>query len=338
MKIALLLAFTAFVGSNAGQYVVGFGDTLWELSLHFYGTPLRWEEILAANPHVSSPQSLVPGMVLLIPGEVLTGVSSGYGSDYTISIPTSAVMNRSSEPILSRLQREGAGMVSFDGITYLGTILQVNTEEESRFRFAQGLPGDLLEIDFGSSDGVMPGQVYQIIREGETVTDPLTDDEGVVYRVAGVCSVVETTPATAIVVLEHGYLAVREGDLVIPYSAGGDVFINNEPAVGTTTVHVLALKNPDNRSAYAFDVVYINAGREAGLEPGDVFSAYTYGELFETGDNETIVSADIPVADIVILTTERRSAAAMVVSNRSAMLVSPGDRLYLVRSQEALAR
>lgn len=337
MKIAVLLAIAALTASTAGEYVVGFGDTLWELSLHFYGTPLRWEEILAANPHVPDPQSLVPGMLLSIPGITSSGITYSPGV-HTVNIPTSAIVNRSSEPILSRLQREGAGMVSFDGLTPLGRVIQVNTEEELENRFKMGLPGDLLEIDFGSERGVESGQVFHIVREGEAVTDPLTGDRGRVYRVAGVCSVLETTSATSVVKLEHGYLAVREGDLVIPYRASGEVYINNEPAVGNTVVHVLALKNPDNRNAYAFDVVYINAGTEAGFNPGDVFSAYSYGEQYEQPGGTDILTADIPVADIVILTTERRSAAAMIVCNRSAKLVAPGDRLYLVRSQTALPR
>lgn len=337
MKIAVLLAITALTASTAGEYVVGFGDTLWELSLHFYGTPLRWEEILAANPQVSSPQSLVPGMVLTIPGVTQAGASYSPGN-YTVNVPTSAIVNRSSEPILSRLQREGAGMVSFDGFAPLGRIIQVNTEEEAENRFSMGLPGDLLEIDFGSDRGVEAGQVFHIMREGETVNDPFTGDRGRVYRVAGVCSVLETTPSTSIVKLEHGYLAVRDGDLVTPYRAAGEVYINNLPVVGNTAVYVLALKNPDNRNAYAFDVIYINAGTEAGFSPGDVFSAYSYGEQYELMSGTEILTADIPIADVVILTTERRSAAAMVVSNRSATLVAPGDRLYLVRSQTAPAR
>lgn len=337
MKIAVLLAVTVMAVTTAGEYVVGFGDTLWELSIHFYGTPLRWEEILAANPHVRGPEYLYPGMLLHIPGAGYTGVSYGAGS-YSVTIPSSAVVNRSSDPILSRLQREGAGLVSFDGMSALGRVVQVNTEEVADFRFSQGLPGDLLEIDYGSDRGAEPGQVFRLLREGESVTDPLNGSRGRVYRVSGVCRVLETTPATSIVKLEHGYLAVSEGDLVTPYSISGDVYVNNEPAVGNTAVHVLALKNPDNRAAYAFDVIYINAGSEAGFNPGDVFSAYSYGEQYETQSGAVLVTADLPIADIVILTTERRSAAAMVVSNRSARLVTPGDRLYLVRSQVASAR
>ena len=337
MKIAVLLMVTVAASSIAGDYVVGFGDTLWELSLNFYGTPLRWEEILAANPHVRGPRYLYPGMVLNIPGAGYIGAQSGSGF-YSASVPTAVGSGRASEPILSRLQREGAGMVSFDTVTPLATVVQVNTEEERERRFATALPGDILEIDYGSSQGVEVGQVFHLIREGEWVTDPFSGDRGRVYRVAGVCRVLETTPATSIVKLEHAYLGVREGDFVVPYSSVGEVYINNEPVAGNTAVHVLALKNPDNRSAYAFDVVYINAGSEARFSPGDVFSAYTYGEQVETRGGEIIVTADIPIADLVILTTERRSAAALVVSNRASRLITAGDRLYLVRSQVAPTR
>ncbi len=331
MKIAVLLAVIA-VSAIAGDYLVGYGDTLWDLSLHFYGTPLRWEEILAANPQIEGPEYLYPGMIINIPGALNSPGIQGSGA-YTLSIPASAVINRSSEPVLSRLQREGAGMVAFDPVTPVGTVIQVNTEEDSRFRFDSGLPGDLLEIDYGSQQGAEPGQILHILREGEEVEDPADGDRGRVYRVAGVCSVTETRPSTSVVQLEHGYLAVREGDLVLPYRISEDVLINNEPSTGNFSVYVLALKNPDNRRAYAFDVVYINEGTEAGIRPGDVFSAYTYGEQYDTGGDEILITADIPVADLVILTTERRSASAMVVSNRSAVLISPGDRLYLVKSQ-----
>lgn len=331
MKTAALLTVTVFAMSLAGEYVVGLGDTLWELSLHFYGTPLRWEEILAANPHVRGPRHLYPGTVLTIPGAGytgLTGVSPGY-----VSIATAAVQSRTSEPILSRLQREGAGMVAFETVTPLARVVQVNTEEEKSFRFEMALPGDLIEIDYGTDRGVEEGQVFHILREGETVTDPFTGDRGRVYRVAGVCRVLETMPATSIAKLEHGYLAVRNGDLILPYTVADEVYINNEPVATSVSVYVLALKNPDMRNAYAFDVVYLNAGSDARVSPGDVFSAFSYGEQVQGTRGETVVTADIPVADLVILTTESRSSAAMVVSNRSSRLIAPGDRLYLVRSQ-----
>ncbi len=331
MKVAVLLVIMA-VSAMAGTYLVGYGDTLWDLSLHFYGTPLRWEEILAANPQIGGPEQLCPGMLINIPGALNS--TGGYGPEVrTVSIPASTVVNWSSEPILSRLQREGAGMVAFDPVAPLGRVVQVNTEEDARFRFDSGLPGDMLEIDYGSSQGAAPGQVLRIFREGEEVRDPSTGGRGRVYRAAGVCSVIETRPSTAVVQLEHGYLAVREGDLVFPYRASEEVLINNEPSTRDFSVHVLALKNPDTRRAYVFDVVYINAGAEAGIRPGDVFSAFTCGERYDVGDHEVIITADLPVADLVILTTERLSASAMVVSNRSALLISPGDILWLTKSQ-----
>lgn len=317
--------------SQAGVYEVGYGDTLWDLSIWFYGTPEKWQDILLANPDLRGAEYLVPGMMLQIPD-----ASTGYGngsSSYITDIPEGAVIIRSSEPILSRLQREGAGFVTYTPIDPTGYILETNAEEEGVYRHLTALPGDIVELDVGSTDGIEVGSVFHILRPGESVENPETGTVGTVVRVAGVCRVTETSPSTAIAKVEHSYLPAMAGDAVVPYQPAGDIWINNEPAATSTMLWVLGFRDPDRITGYTYDIVYLSAGSQQGIQAGDVFTAYAAGTQVEDREGAWVTTADIPIADLVVLATEPGTCSAMIVSSRTANLIETGDRLYLTRSQ-----
>jgi len=330
-NVGLLLALLV-TACFAAQYEVGYGDTLWDISIYFYGTPEKWGDILAANPDVQGVEYLIPGMILEIPNAA-GGVSLSGVSSYVTEIPAGAVVIRSSEPILSRLQREGAGFISYTPLAPEGYVIATNAEEEGVYRHLTALPGDLLELDFGADQGVEVGRVFHILRRGEEVEDPDTGNKGNIIRVAGVCQVISATPSTCIAKVEHGYLPIVEGDAVVPYQAAGDIRIENEPGVDRGSLWVLGFRDPDRHTGYMYDVVYLSAGSSQGINPGDVFSAYSAGEQVQDINGDWLATAEIPIADLVILTTEARSSAALIVSSRTANLIEIGDRLYLTRSQ-----
>ncbi|MCK5131101.1 MAG: LysM peptidoglycan-binding domain-containing protein [Candidatus Sabulitectum sp.] len=330
-RVTLLFALLA-TASVASEYVVGYGDTLSDISVHYYGTWEKWVDILEANPDLRGAEYLVPGMVLRIPD--VTGVTSVSGSTrYVTEIPAGAVLIRSSEPILSRIQRESAGFISYSALNPLGYVLATNAEEEGIYRHLTALPGDLLELDFGADQGVEVGKVYHILRKCEEIEDPETGDKGHVIRVAGVCQVESITPSTSIAKVQHGYLLIAEGDCLVPYQAAGDIWIQNEPGVDRGLLWVLGFRDPDRNCAYTYDVIYLSAGSSQGITPGDVFTAYSASEQVEDANDQLVYTAEIPIADVVVLTAEARSCAALIVSTRTANLIELGDKLYLSRSQ-----
>jgi LysM repeat protein len=53
-------------GAAARSYVIQAGDTLAEISSVFYGSPIHWRTLVAANPGLD-PANLTPGQALTIP-------------------------------------------------------------------------------------------------------------------------------------------------------------------------------------------------------------------------------------------------------------------------------
>jgi nucleoid-associated protein YgaU len=56
-------------GLSVGKHTVQKGDTLEGIALATLGKASLWKEILAANPKISDPRKIRPGMVLQLPGQ-----------------------------------------------------------------------------------------------------------------------------------------------------------------------------------------------------------------------------------------------------------------------------
>jgi len=324
----------AATGASAAvsTYVAGYGDTLWDISNRFYGTHEYWDDILAANPSLASPEALQPGMELVLP-EIAGAVVQASGDVYTttyVQAPTLAA----STPMLSRLRLETAGFIAVDPLQPDGVVLGVNVEEAEGIANDDAYAGDLVEVDLGSADGVVNGTVFTILSEGQTAIDPESGGElGPIIRIAGVCRVVGVTESTSVTLLEHSYRAVHAGDPIVYYRPAGNVAVNSVPVLDEISVWVVAFQDDDFPDAYTFDVVYLNRGSDAGLAAGDAFEAYRYGPVAEGLDGQMVEMADIPVAEVVILSVQRTTCSAIVSVNRTGDLIQTGDRLHLARRQ-----
>ena len=331
--VGLFLAPVAAEAENY-EYMIGYGDTLWDLAVRFYGDPQRWEEILGANPELSGPGSLRPGETIVIPG--VEGDIQGEVGQSAVDYSTVTVPNRAANvPMLSRLRIETAGWVATEPLNPMGYVIGVDVEETDALRKDVAIMGDLLELDLGSNDGVEPGAVYTLLRECEMVDDPETGEHlGQVIRVTGLCRVLETRNETSIAKLEHAYLPVEAGEVATPYESAGDVYINPQPSVEDLTAYVVGVRNPRIEDAFPYDVVYINRGASDNLSVGDMFAVYEYGETVTTPAGETVETADIPVVEMVILTTTPQTASALLSNSLNSNLIQAGERVHLVRRSQ----
>lgn len=328
----LTLAATTATAA-VSTYVVGYGDTLSDISFRFYGTSEYWDEILAANPYISAPEALQPGMELILPDVPGGAVRSSSAEAYTVSYVQAPTL-AANAPMISRLRLEQAGFIAVDPIQAVAQVVGVNVEEDEAAANDDAYVGDIIEIDLGSGSDVSVGAVYTILDSGETAIDPETGEElGPVVRVAGVCRVLAVTSSTSVALVEQSCMTSKVGDLLIPYQPAGNVPVNSQPTTDDLSVWVVALQDSDATTAYAYDVLFLNKGSEAGLRAGDVFQAFEYGSTATGLDGDLIQTADIPIAEVVILSVQRTTCSAIVSQNRTNDLLLVGDRLHLARRQ-----
>ena len=329
LPVLVLLAGALVTVDAARTHVIRYGDTLWDLSIRYYNTPFHWEDILEANP-TAEVRYLMPGEELMIPDIYATHTSS-YDSEFTGAYITSATSSRS---LLSRLVLETAGMVTDDPPDPVSYIIDTDVEEMDEFSDEFTFSGDLIAIDIGQDQGVEINRVYKIYERGEEIRHPRTGALiGNVIRVAGVCRVIDTDPSSSIALLEHCYIPVNIGDFLVPYSSSAPVEVSTSDVVEELDAYVLAFRDKDLERAYSYDVVYIDRGSEDGLQPGDIYTMYKYGETLHSPSGEMVTTPDVELSELIILDTRQETSAAMIFSISTSELISVGDRIEIIRKQ-----
>ncbi|NOQ22648.1 MAG: LysM peptidoglycan-binding domain-containing protein [Candidatus Aegiribacteria sp.] len=333
LSVLILLIGAVFsVSAAARTHYVRYGDTLWELSIHYYNTPFHWEDILNANPFLEGVEYLQPGSELILPdisGTTITqqAFDSGFSGVYITS-------GTSSRPILSRLILETAGMVTSDPPDAVSYIIELDVENEEEYSGLASYPGDLVAIDIGRDQGVMIDMVYKIYETGEEVRHPQTGITlGNVIRVAGVCRVIDTSISSSVVLIEHAFLPVITGDFLVPYTSSAPIPVAGSIVVEDIDAYIIAFKNPDLERAYSYDIVYIDRGTDDGLSPGDIFSMFKYGHEVVSPSGATVMTPDLPISELIIVETLQNTSAALITSVSTTDLVCIGDKIELIRKQ-----
>jgi hypothetical protein len=329
--LAILLTGTFSIASGARTHYIRYGDTLWDLSMQYYDNPFYWDKILSANPGVEV-RYLQPGTELIIPDIFGEMAIVDQGTLYAGGIYTTS--SSSSRPLISRLVLETAGMVTDTPLQPSGYVIDTDLEEEDPFEDINSYPGDLLAIDIGWDDGVQPDMVYKLYKHGEAVRHPVTGALlGDVYRVSGVCRVVDTDQGSSVALLEHSYIPVTYGDMLVPYNAASPIPVASSETVEDLDAYVLAFQDAEMERIYSYDVAYIDRGSSDGLRPGDIYCMYKYGEQVMDPAGGTEVTPDVQVAELIVLNTTDDTAAVMVFSVSTSDLVRIGDRIELIRRQ-----
>lgn len=333
VTLSILIVLSVFSFAMADRmHQINYGDTLWDISIRYYNTPFHWEDILQANESLEGVEFLSPGSELIIPDIYTTTVSTS-GSNTSVNMYTTSLA--SSRSLLSRLVLETTGMVTHNPPAPVCYIVGVNTDDVDAYASEFAMPGDMIALDIGQNQGVEIERVYKIYNIGEEVRHPETGEElGKVFRVAGVCRVVSTSPTASIALIEHAFLPVIVGDFLIPYTSIAPVEVSSNGVVSGMDAWIIAFQDPDIERAYAFDIVFLDRGSEDGLQSGDIFDMYKYGQLFDSPSGSTVVTPNIPVSGLIILSATLNNSAAMIFSSSSIDLIEIGDRIELAREQQ----
>lgn len=178
---------------------------------------------------------------------------------------------------------------------------------------------DVVYIAVRSRPGVKVGDRFLLFHSENTVRHPVTRKYfGELYRIAGILEVTKvneegSTTATAKIILSFG--AAEKGCLLMPYQEPTLIYPVAQRPTKNLTGHLLEVT--DRRSINGqVDVVYLDKGKENGVDPGDRYLVYA------DGGNKSGVSKVIGEVEVILVKT--RTATAVVKKSTDAL--SRGDR------------
>jgi hypothetical protein len=273
---------------NKNVHVVQEGDTLWDISAHYFGDAWRWPEVWSYNPEITNPHWIYPlDQVRLTPEQLKSdqalaraGGGSGAG-DSTAGMLAGTEMAPS--VIVPRGQRtpgsiflRNEGYLDREALKTIGQVIGGNEEHMMLS------PSDQVYVRFKSDHPVRAGEQYAVFREiQEWERDPA--EQGQLVRIHGTIVVrsydAKKRVARGVIIealdpIERGYYVAkidRRFDLVPP-----------KKNTATVVAKVIAALRP--RSLLSYDnVVFLNVGEGKGIQPGNRFFVVRRGDNWMEG-------------------------------------------------------
>lgn len=342
-------------GQAGRVHVVVHGDTLWDISDAYLGTPWVWPSIWKDNRDIENPDLIYPGdRIWITPTEMrpvsreeadrllsarppeqdqgemaaLEGTPAAVPED---SGPAPIVVPPAATHETGRSVRvpdmEMSGLVASEVLDEAASVVDSPVD---RTMIGQG---DLIYIGLGQGE-VAVGDEFQIVRKMERVHD-LDSGADLGYHVAilGWARVTAVNAETATALVRMSVDPIERGDPVLPRKKRDTEVMLKQAPEGTQGRIVFM---PNNRLYMGGDDrVFLNRGSLHGLEVGTELEVYEPGGLRKDPVRGTEVQTpDEVIAHLVVVDLDPETATAMVLDSESEITL--GDR-FRPLSQPAVA-
>lgn len=306
-------------------YTIQEGDTLWDLSDHFFDSPWLWPELWQENDQIPNPHRIYPGeRIRLYQKE---------GSDTFTLIPPekeSTVEESAAATEAPDKSREGkdavyflypsmdqVGFITKDDIIPMATIFDIKDKQ----RLVD--TGDTVYMSYDEEYGekLQIGGVFTIYRR----LDPSPDKKinrmyGKQYYIVGKIEIIEMEPDFVVGQVVASYRAIKSGDFILPYARRSPKIEIVPSTQGIDGTILLSEEHAELIGDHT--VAFIDKGSEDNILPGQRYAVYHREEGKK--DGKKVLYSPVDFASFIVLHTEKQ--VSTVVLTRTDYAVEPGSR------------
>jgi nucleoid-associated protein YgaU len=309
-------------GRSGRIHIVVPGDTLWDISDAYLGTPWVWPSVWTDNRDIENPHLIVPDDRIWISAHEMRRVSAQEAERLLAGRPRAAddddkpagpasdsfqslFQNEDDSNIVRVSSRETTGLVSADQLEAAASIVDAVPE---RVLLSQG---DRVYIGLGEQEASV-GDQFTIFRTQEKVFDPDTNRLlGYHVKLLGWVEVEETDAEASLAVIRMSAAEMELGDRVMP---------RERPILDVEVV--ASPKNVDGRISFfpasrvlmgTADYVYLNRGELDGLQVGSPLEVYRTGwQAPEPARDTRVEVPDRVIGQLLVVRARRQSAVALI--------------------------
>jgi LysM domain len=330
------------------------GDTLWTLAQQYFNNPYLWPQLWESNTWIEDAHWIYPGDVLLIEGEGAAAVTAaGEAGDDTGAALSTVTPREDATDVFAQEQESGipvARMAVENRPLALGTEADIYcygyigdpnepmpnyiaSHENVDVKYLPGadLParattGDLVYVGGGPATGLVAGETYLIVLPADIVRHPHSGrDLGRHYDYIGQLRVLCTEDGRSRAIITESCREIPIGarlkpvpQLPIPIARVPDLAAWCDPPTGKTSGFIVDSKDWF-LGLVEGNLVQIDLGRDNAIQPGDFLTV--------TRPSPRADQPPMILGQIGVLTTEARTATAIVLNARREILI--GDRVEL---------
>ncbi len=347
-------------GRRGRLHTVAQGDTLWDLSAAYLGTPWVWPSVWTDNGDIQNPHLILPGDKVWITADEMRLVTDVEAESFLApqsepletassspspAAPVSPPEEEDAEPIpLAALPVEVPGALASTGD---GDAITVSHRDAMGFLSSEHFKGSSTIVDspvermflaqgdpvyLGMGEGELEiGDQFTIFRVIEDVRD--TDSNRLLghhIETLGWLEVTKLTGDTSVAEIRMSYSEIARGVRVTPRpELPSSVTTRTSPDAVEGKIVFL----PSERTiAAGGEYVYLNRGELHGVELGSELEVYDSGEILpERTRNVDVRTPDRVVARVVVVRVEPESSVAYVVSAERELVVGDVVRPRLPR-------
>ena len=308
------------LSETKAYYIVREGDTLWDITDHFYEDPYLWPAVWGHNDHIANPHWIYPGdpiYLASIAGRYLADVAVAPEQAAVRPAP-SAVPNVSTMYISRRVA--DTALLSAAATGKAGRVL---TARDNKFLLAQG---DEIYLQLPEDADASYMGPYQVLRGLREIRHPQTKKKmGTLYGILGYVRAAgqpQDGVTRGMIIISQD--AIEAGDLIrkaVPppkeiYSNLSKRELDGWVVAGLRTDHLLA----------EYDVAFIDKGVEEGVQVGDTFWVLEPArQVKNPSGGAKVTLPDTRQAVVVVIHAEKDTSTVLVTNTQG--VFSAGDRV-----------
>jgi hypothetical protein len=299
-------------------YTVVKGDTLWDLSEHFYDSPWIWPDLWEKNQEIANPHWIFPGeRVRIYSREELERMFGPKPPPEPEIGPPPPEPKYYYYPAIDRV-----GFIRKEPVSPCGTIFKVKEKVDKELMGQR----DVVYVRPIGAAIFKPGDRFTVFRTLKPLKDKATKKLiGTQHYLAGVVEITDVQPKFASGTVVESYRAVAPDDLLMPYEPRSPRILLSESKDGLQGKVVAA---EEGQSIFAeHGIAFINKGRKDGVQVGQSYSVYYQEkERLDPKVREDVLLTPVDYAKILILLTEETTATALVTYSEKS--IEPGAKIH----------
>jgi hypothetical protein len=337
-------------------HTVEKGDTLWDLSSKYLGSPWYWPKVWSYNPEIPNAHFIYPGSVIRFhpsaeeaPGRVEPlEVAQGAPAEEDLQPPHE--LEDLSRADMKKPQEIGEGdEVAVVGPYKIGYVPPkglfarrdgfVTPRElaESGTLFAAFEDKQLLTIEdrayakFAAAAPVKRGETYVLYRTERPVRHPETGELfGYQTVIIGAGKVVAVDDKAVTLHIAQAYEPIERGAHLAPFTEKVVKQVHPRANQRELAGVIVATQQQLVSEIGEHHTVFLDKGRQDGVEEGNVFTVIRSGDPYGHDSNAPLRDPSLPKEDVgtlVVVDAQQTSSLALVVKSLRELYV--GDRVEM---------
>ncbi len=322
----------------ANTHTVEKGDTLWDLSQKYLGSPWYWPKVWSYNPEIANPHWIYPGNVVKFFAtgeEVPTEVEVGNGPDENVE-PGQIMEDEDRVQVSGKLgyQTHGTGVK----VRSPGFVTPQEIEESGVLAGSSAETNMLSFPETAFAKFKRPGDAhlggtYVVFRKGKEVLHPITGELlGYQTNLLGTVKVQRIDKNYAVVQMGATWDEIRRGDLLGPLNDDLTRNVSVRPNDRETQGYVVASMRPWVTVMGEHEFLIVDRGSEAGLQPGNTLTIYRAleGSHPDAALKPQELEPGYPTEDVATcMEIEVKSKASVCILLRSIHEIMKGDHFQV---------